>query len=252
MRLRENSILEIQTAESGAIIIEKHLNDKGLHVFKISEIEGYGGTYWNCEFNTVEECLNDLEIHKHSASSSPQDRSYSSWWLYAPVLFSSQEAESIIKKFIIKYLQNGQLEWAYLFRIEISDKSFRNQFFRWTKLCGLELEDKKITKKRKPILSDWIDIEIYFEGFNGFMFKNYIPLKISITNKVQFQELLDMIYSFIHKKVPKRTYFEKWILINLDYEIILTKGINEYKLTESLASIGFGAKNKILCKLINH
>jgi hypothetical protein len=116
MKLKENSIFELQTAESGMIIISKEPefsddSDEEVFYFTIKEIEGYGGYYWSFSHLLSQiDCINILE---NSASYHSQDRSSLSWWLNYPPIFIDDYIKPLFKKKLEAYYATGEIKNAF-------------------------------------------------------------------------------------------------------------------------------------------
>ena len=254
MRLRENSIFEIQTAESGAIILTKENSlsqeDNKVAVYTITEIEGYGGTYWTFSSTSLDDCINFLEKGKDCIQKQWMDRSFASWWLFARVLYIDKNTEKILIERIRLYKKNGLLEIAYSKRFQVDFTDYSKHFADWlikAGYAGFDMTIDILNSKPKQFLIFIIDlkIEIYFELFNEPISSCFISFKIN--KNETFQQLLDCIYPWISKEVKPHSYGEDWVLINLTSLSYLEKRYNE---TRSLASLGLNETQKFICKKI--
>lgn len=244
MRLRENSILEVQTAESGMIIIssepdyDDYSDDVGEY-FTITEIEGYGGYYWSfSHIHSVSDCLNHLE---NPPMNHGFDRSFISWWLNFNPNFVDESIKPLLKRKIEIYHSTSELKNAF-----INNKhGYSDAIFDWHKLLELDYDSKllNLIPKEKNIRHEKENtILIQFEGFH---FLQYINIKINFDLNKDFQYFLNYMYQYIDKEVPAYSYNDKWILYNSTNGKILKKEGNVD--TRILKEISIKKNDKIIC-----
>ncbi len=251
---RDNTIFRIHTAESGAIILTKENSrsqeDNKDDVYTITEIEGYGGTYWSYSSTSLDDCINFLETGKDCIEKDWMDRSFASWWLFARVVYIDKDTEKILIERIRQYKKNGLLEIAYSKRYQADFTDQSKYFADWLIKAGYAgfnlTNDILFPKPKKNLLFiSELNIEIYFELFNEPISSCSISFKIN--KNETFQQLLDFIYPCIAKEVKPHSYEEEWVLLDLSSLLYLEKKHNE---TRSLASLGFNETQKFICKKI--
>jgi hypothetical protein len=256
MRLRENSIFEIQTAESAAIILTKENSlsqeDNKVDVYTITELEGYGGTYWTYSSTSLDDCINFLENGKDCITKQWMDRSFASWWLFARVLYIDKDTEKNLIERIRQYKKNGLIEIAYSKRFQSDFTDHSKYFADWlikVGYAGFNLTYDILNPNPKPkqflLFINELNIEIYFELFNEPISSCFISFKIN--KNETFQHLLDCIYPWIANEVKPHSYGEEWVLIDLSSLSYLENRHNE---SLSLASLGFNETQKVICKKI--
>ena len=244
MRLRENSILEVQTAESGMIIIssepdyDDYSDDVGEY-FKITEIEGYGGYYWSFSHShTVINCLNHLE---NPPMNHGFDRSFLSWWLNFNPIFVDESIKTLLKRRIEIYHSTGEIKKAF-----INNKhGYSDAIFEWHRLLELNYDEKllKLIPKEKDIRQEKENtILIQFEAFHSLP---YLNIKLNFDLNKNFQYFLNYIYDCIDKEVPAYSYNDKWLLYNSTSGNILKKEVNID--TRILKELGINPGDKIIC-----
>lgn len=251
---RDNTIFRIHTAESGAIVLTKENSlsqeDNKVAVYTISEIEGYGGTYWSYSSTSLDDCINFLETGKDCIEKEWMDRSFASWWLFARVLYIDTDTQKILIERIRQYKKNGLLEIAYSKRFQADFTDQSKYFADWlikAGYAGFNLSNDILNPNLKPkkflLFISELNIEIYFELFNEPISSCSISFKIN--KNETFQHLLDRIYPWIAKEVKPHSYGEEWMLIDLSSLSYLEKRHNK---TRSLASLGFNETQKFICK----
>ena len=255
MTLRENSIFEIRTAETAAIILTQQISlsqeENKVAIYTISEIDGYGGQdYWTYSSTSLNDCINFLEKGKDCIEKQWMDRSFASWWLFARVIYIDKETEKILIERIKLYKKNGLIEIAYSKRFQVDFTDFSKYFADWllkAGYAGYNVTNDILNPKPKRFLLfiSELNIEIYFELFNEPICSCFVSFKIN--KNETFQQLIDCIYPWIAKEVRPHSYGEDWVLIDLSSLSYLEKGHNE---TRSLASLGFNETQKFICKKI--
>ena len=247
MKSRENSILEIQTAESGMIIISSTLNydDNGDvmgEYFTITEIEGYGGHYWSySHIHSVLGCLNHLE---NPPMSHGLNRNFISWWLNCRPSFVDNSIKSILNQRIVDYHLTGEIRNT--FRNARYGLEFNNDcLLEWHNLLNIEY-DKKLLDLIPPKENHWYneiaEITILFDGFL------YLPYsKISLRKDLfpTFQNFLDYLYGLISNEVNQFSYGKEWILFNTNSGEILQK--DNLNGSSPLSELSIKNDDKIIC-----
>jgi len=247
MRLRENSILEIQTAESAMIIISSTPNyddygdDMGEY-FTITEIEGFGGDYWSySHIHSVLNCLNHLE---NPPMNYGFNRNFISWWVCWRPSFVDNSIKSILRQRLLDYHLTGEIR-----------NTFRNAKYglefncdcllEWHTLLDIEF-DKKLLDLIPPEENHWYnesaEITIFFDGFL------YLPYsRISLKKDLfpTFQNFLDYLYGLIRNEVNQFTYGKEWILFNTNSGQILQK--NNLNGARPLSELMIKNADKIIC-----
>jgi hypothetical protein len=248
MRLRDNSILEINTAESGAILISKESSfddygDKMGEYYTISEIEGYGGFYWGFSYiDSIEECFQYLENPPRNFN---YNRDYLSWWLLRKPLYIDESMNKILIERLLLYNTLGEIEKAIINRQ--GNYNSDNLFF-WLNFASIDTSVFKIKKSlafKIPIELNKIDVRL--EGFDNNLI---IRLIVRANRETLFQSLLDIIYKIISNEVNAFSYGREWILFNQ------TTGDAINKKSESdlrnLISVFIRNNTRLICKKLNY
>lgn len=247
MRLRDNSIFELQTAESGAIIIykESYYDDYGDELgerYTISEIEGYGGYYWGFSFlKNEKECLNYLENIPYNYEFK---RSYISWWLNSRPLFIEDSFKLLLKE---------RLEFYYL-TSEIQNTFYNSKnelvafeidcILEWHEILNVKTEQKlsKFLPQKNVQIQNKRPLNIKFESFNSLPFYS---IQVNYDLFKYFQDLLNYIYEFIKKEVPIYSYNIKWVIYNSSKGNIIKKETDSNILT--FKNIDINPGDNIIC-----
>lgn len=245
MKLRENSMLELQTAGSGMIIISKepdyddYSDEEGFY-YSIKETEGYGGYYWSfSHLNSPIDCIDYLE---NSDNYHSQDRSNLSWWLNYPPIFVDDPIKHILKSKLEAYYFTGEIKNAFI-NSKYAFERNPNNLIEWHELLQVNFKNEFLnlipTDNSVPVKNT---LTIQFEGFQTIPFYK-ISIKLDLLNN--FQTLLNYIFSFIKGEISPLTYSEKWILYNNSSNVILTKEDNSSNLT--LSELGIQLNDKLVC-----
>jgi hypothetical protein len=244
MKLRANSILEVQTAESGMIIIcsEPDCDDYSEEVgkyFTITEIEGYGGYYWGfSHINSMINCLYHLE---NPPMSHGFDRSFISWWLNSNPNFLGESIKPLLRHKIEIYYATGEIKNAFM----NNKHGYSNAIFQWHRLLELNCDAKLlklIPDEKDTRHKDENNIFIQFEAFSSLP---SLSIRLNFDLNKNFQDLLNYVYKYIYKEVPAFSYHDKWILYNSSTGNILKK--NDNTDTRTLLALGINTGDKIIC-----
>lgn len=217
MRLRKNSILEINTAETGAILISKdkcideYDGEEAGYIYTISEIESYGVPYWTIShLHSFESCLDYLE--NTPLNPCGYNRDYLSWWLLRTPMYIDESIKHILIKRILLYKTLGEIENVIFNRKEnLDDPNFENLLY-WLNLASLNTNGLKNSKTSNIKYSgNLLKIEVRLEGFGSNLISSLI---LKANSKTTFQSILNSIYKIISNEVTAFSYEKEWILIN--------------------------------------
>jgi hypothetical protein len=242
MRLNENSILEIQTAESAAIIVYKNIGFEGLgddmgENFTITEIEGLGTDYWSYSYNNVLNCLNHLENPPMKLG-----RNFISWWLYREPFFVDNSIKSILRQRLLDYHWTGEIR-----------KNFRNpnyyfnrdNFLEWHILLEIEFDKKLldlIYAEGTHCYKESAEITIFFDGFLQLPYSR-ISLKIDLFPN--YQNFLNYLFGLIRNEVNQFSYGKEWILFNtISGQVLKKNNLNE---SSPLSDLMINNSDNIIC-----
>ena len=247
MKLRENSMLEVQTAESGMIIISSTPNydnygDDMEKYFTITEIEGHGGHYWSySHIYSVLDCLNHLE---NPPMNHGFKRSFISWWLNCRPSFVDDSVKTILKQRLVDYHLTGEIRNT--FRNSKYGFEFNSDcLMEWHTLLDIEY-DKKLLELIPPEENHWYnesaEITVFFDGFL------YLPYsRISLKKDLfpTFQNFLDYLYGLTSNEVNQFSYGKEWILFNTNSGNILQK--TNLNVSRPLNELSIKNADKIIC-----
>ena len=247
MKLRENSIFELQTAESGMIIISKEpdyndYSDEEGEYYTIGEIEGHGGYYWS--FSHLHSQIDCIYFLENSANYHFQDRSNLSWWLNYPPYFIDDSIKPIFKHKLEAYYATGEIKNAFEKSKHVFERNQSN-LIRWHELLQVNYKNdllKLISEKESYVFHNINTLTIQFDGF---ITLPYHSISVKLDLFTNFQSLLNYIFSLINKEVAPYTYVEKWILYNSRSSYILTKENNSDNRT--LEELGIELNDKLVC-----
>jgi len=130
-------VLEIQTAESGVIVVSYF---KTTNKFLIRHKEGYGGDYLNQECDSFSECIDALEEIKFRNISS--ENITKTAWLSRNLLFIDK---SVKQELIDRILSYGGKNLATIRNLLLIDESsfYTDNFNRWMEFSSIRIKSKQ-------------------------------------------------------------------------------------------------------------